>query len=638
MTPANGVPSRSPDYPVFAYNATKLSPTEVASTFVPPDTFKRLRDARNAALVGPRGSGKTTLLKMLTPEGLSAWQGHDADVARSRVQDVGVFVGVDELWSRQLSAVESRSSDALDHAGYALHIAMAFVDAIRFRAGTSAASRRYGHRHLGLSLTREGEAAIAERASVLFGLRRNTSSLNGLRDALGDQLATLGGPTRSESASSPEDVASRFQPLTAVSELARTVNEVAEEPDRKWALLFDELEIAPPTIAMDVRSRLRGNEPLLVYKISLAPVLRSMSGFVGASGATHGQDIEFIPLTTPGRSEQFVADIFDRQRRANHLPHNVSPAALLGPSVFDQGPSDRQRRVDPYSPRGPVGTALAELRDNDKTFAEYLTSRNLDLNSIERLSPTERAAKLRKIRNLALVRAHFRARNHRVDSDPTRALYTGEATMMALPDGNPRMSMILVRSLLSEFIDSRVAFEAADERSDSRNRTRARTIELPRKQQARAVDETSTRFMSLVRAQTGYVEHGVAYTLVDLIDAIGNAFYRRIVDEPFSADVPAGFVVDDKIPDRVEDLLRQGVYTGALIHLPKRGAELPISESTRGRRYRLNNLLAPRYGLPIRQGKTVALSGLLESTQNRLGRRISDEAQPALLSLEEFDA
>ena len=45
-------------------NARRLSPQQVAMTFVPQDQFTVLTKNRHSVLLGPRGSGKTTLLTL----------------------------------------------------------------------------------------------------------------------------------------------------------------------------------------------------------------------------------------------------------------------------------------------------------------------------------------------------------------------------------------------------------------------------------------------------------------------------------------------------------------------------------------------------------------------------------------------
>lgn len=583
-------------YPVFSYNATKLDPREVARTFVPPAAYSQLLDARNAILVGPRGSGKTTLLKMLTSEGLSAWDSLDGASARERVQDVGVFVGVDAMWSEQIARVNPRISQSFGAAAYALHIARAFAQTVRSRAGKDSSMLNLPFDHLRIHLSKNDERDIAVRASSLFKLSRSAPSLLSLDHALGERLNELGTYRyRAPDGQSLPEWA-YLNPLHSVAELSDMVNAVASEPTRRWALLFDELELAPISIVQDILRRLRGNETRLVFKLSLAPILRSTELLEGERGATHGQDVEYIALTSPDRSDEFVAALFQKQRDVAALPADVTPRKVLGESVFDTGDSGgrRKARIDPYRKAGPVWNSMHWLRDNDPSFRNYLAANNIDLRMLDGLSATARSSRIRKIRNLVIVRAHFR-RGARRATQATRALYGGEATLLAFPDGNPRMSTILVREIMSDV---------------------ARSGELPLAEadQASAVEVTMNRFLALLHAQKGITFGDRGVTMMTLIDAIGNAIHARVVEAPFSADVPAGFFVDRSFPERLHPLLTQAVNTGAIIHIPKDNSTQPVSSSTLGRHYRLSYLLAPKYGLPLRQGKTVSLTNLLHGS------------------------
>lgn len=598
-------------YPVFSYNATKLSPREVANTFVPPVAFRTLRDARNAILVGPRGSGKTTLLKMLTSEALTAWGGPDAKVARDRVRDVGIFVGVDVMWAEQIQSAEG-DSPSFGAAAYALHIARAFTQAVAWRSGQAAANDSIVAPHLPLNLDKSDEIAICERISRLFKLARIAPSFRSLDHAIGDRLTDLGAYRYRLIDGHPLPDWAYLDPLQSVSELARMVNEYANEPDRRWALLFDELELAPASIVTDILRRLRGNESTLVFKLSLAPILRSTDLLVGERGATHGQDLEYIPLTSPDRSDNFVADLFARQRVTTGIAAELTSSEILGESAFDGGDTGGRRpgRVDTYAPGGRVWKAMVRLKRNDPSFASYLEGGGVNLEQMAGLPPADRARYVRKIRNLVIIRDHFKAGSRR-DTQATRELYAGEPTMLAVTDGNPRMSTILVRELMGSI--AAPSFKPP----------------VSSKAQADAVEATATRFLALLHAQSGIVFGRRALTMVHVVDAIGRALHARLIDAPFSADAPAGFFVDEAVPARFLPLLSQAVNTGAIIHIPKSNSTLPVADSTRGRHYRLSYLLAPRYGLPLRQGKTVALWKLLEGTL--IGTTSRESAQPTLL-------
>lgn len=523
------------------------------------------------------------------------------------------------MWGEQISNVPSDAVASFGAAAYGLHIGRAFVKTILGRLGRFDSEPIVEAQHLPLRLDRSAEVDLASRASRLFKLPRISPSLRNLYQALGDQVAELGTYRYRLRQGERLPEWAYLNPLVAVSELAEMVNIAAGERDRKWSMLFDELELAPPHIVQDILARLRGQEPYLQFKLSLSPVIKSTRLLNGEIGATHGQDLELIPLTTPDRSDELARHFFERLRSSVGQPPSVSPRTVLGESLFDSGDrGGRMRgRLDPYRRGSRLWNAMHWLQETDPSFSAYLSASSVDLDRLGDLSPAARASRIRKIRNLAVVRSHYR-QGARVDTQASRELYSGELTLLALADGNPRMSTILVREILA-----RVSSDSG--------------LPLSRAAQAAAIEATTTRFLALLHAQKGMRLGSRSVTMVNLIDAIGSALHRRVVLDAFSADVAGGFFVDEKFPARLHPLLVQAVNTGAIIHIPRDNSSQPVSESVLGRHYRLSYLLAPRYGLPIRQAKTVALWKLLEGdsilgqTQALRRRANISMEQPTLL-------
>ena len=595
------LPWSSESAPVFSYNAGKLSPREVAKTFVPPAAFDPLIRADNAILVGPRGSGKTTLLKMLQSEALDEWTAQEANECRQLVQISGVFVGANRMWSEQLKA-GGVEADAFGMAAYALHVGRSLARTMSYRTSKRPVD---SPNHLHVHLDFDDEVRACTRIATLFKLPIKPPTFTSLTSVFGQQLAELGGFRYSRQTAQHLPDWAHLDALECASQAVEAFNEAASQPEHRWSLLFDELELAPPAVLRDILTRFRGHQESLVLKASLSPVIDHVDLLSGELGATHGQDVEFIELTSPGRLEsvRFAERLFQRHLNDAGLP-SLSPFRVLGESRF--GASEDSLAgggSDPYAQRGSVWKAMKYLRDSDATFAEYLTSNDVDLMQLDQLDRVERAAKLRKIRNLAVVRAWFRGESGR-RSRKSRELYAGANSMLALPDGNPRMATILIRDLVS------------------RMRTR-NTSSLSPSQQAAAIDSLTQRFMALLHAQTGVEIGGRPVSLVGLLDRVGAALSDMVVTSDFRPDVAAGFWVDHRLNDEYMPLLRQAINTGAIIHMPA-GSRRPVrgsqyldrealSSSPRGRHYRLSYLLAPQYGLPLRQGKTVPLSFLLSN-------------------------
>jgi hypothetical protein len=68
--------------------------------------------------------------------------------------------------------------------------------------------------------------------------------------------------------------------------------------------------------------------------------------------------------------------------------------------------------------------------------------------------------------------------------------------------------------------------------------------------------------------------------------------------------------VDANASEGVLAALGQALNSGAIVYVPDDESQL-ILTSLRGKRFRLSYLLAPVYGFPIRLGKAVALSAIL---------------------------
>ncbi|CAN5227933.1 hypothetical protein BH11ACT5_BH11ACT5_15710 [soil metagenome] len=609
----------APDsYYLFSQNAVKMSAREVALSFVDPPAFSQLVRSDNALLIGPRGSGKTTLLKMLQSEALEHWEGDAAAVTRQLVHTSGVFIGADRMWSEQLVDVDLENQKAFGVGAYALHVGKSLTRTMSHRASEIPDALR-ANCHLRVELDSSAERYVSHRICELFKLPSRTPSFASVIRQFNDRLSELGTYRRRFLAGHSLPDWGYLDPISAASAAAEEFNDRAGQPDHWWTLLFDELELAPEDVVTDILGRLRGNEERLLYKISLSPVHHQMDMLRGELGAIHGQDVEHISLTVADKkpSVDFTARLLKHHLHLRLPKARLSPYRLLGASYFDGGdaPLDSSQHSDvtsgsnPYAVGKPLWRDMDELAQVDTSFRSYLFQHGIDLNDLDSMPSGARAAQLRKIRNLVVVRAFF-SRNGIRRSRKSREVYTGASTMLALPDGNPRMATILIRELISKLETSNSSV-------------------LSRAAQADAIDSLTGRFLALVQAQVSVVVDGTHISVLDLLDRIGESLAERVLGETFRADAPAGFWVDSRVPPAHLILLEQAVNIGAIIHVP-RGNDPAVSDSVQGRHYRLSYLMAPRYNLPLRLGKTVALTGLLE--RPRLARH--DEAISPLDGLE----
>lgn len=590
-----------------ALNAIKLSARQVAQTFIPPKAYKLLVQSDNAVLSGPRGSGKTTLLKMLQSEALEYWHHADASEARQYMRNVGVFIGTDRTWSEQLTfdddAIAPDLRKRLAWAAFGTHTFKGLIDAMCYRVAKPPPTIQ--EPHLRVEIDSQRERALAEHLSSLWQFDFHSSSLIGLSGMLAKRLVDIGTLRRQLKSgidpSTPDWL--DIDVIPAADAAVEAFNREAGEMDQKWALLFDELELAPTELVRDLLTALRGHQPRLIFKLSLAPANDILTGFEGPNAPVPGQDYEHIPLTharktaTLNFSRELVYESLGDLTGEGTIPIEV----LLGRGLLDSADefyesaeelyADATRRTDPYAIGSPLWERMADLAKRDPTFVGYLEANKMNLRSLSDLSPSRRASRLRKIRNIVVVREYFRNEQGRRRSRKSYALYSGVDNILSLPDGNPRLLIALARQLVA-------ATEGA------------RTPRLSPPQQGRAIEGTLDRFLPLLEAQETVEVDGRHHSLVDFLDAIGTQLARRLVEEPFNDNVRLTFHFDNRMKQQADGLIRTGVNTGALVYVPDNRGDDRLHGSFVGKKFRLSHLLATRYGLPIHLTQSAPLSSL----------------------------
>lgn len=582
----------------FAFNAVKLTPRQVADTFIAPPAFADLIASANAVLTGPRGAGKTTLLKMLQSEALENWPDVEADALAAEFNAIGVFVGADRLWTDQLRIAPSDIAEAVATGAYSLHIARSLTAAIEYsvRNHRSTTLREHGR----YTLDPEQERELAQSFRLAFELPGSGSSLSSVVRAIALRLAELGN-LRNQPEKLPAISWLTVDPIGAAEAVISVFNSLVDAPQQRWALLFDEMELAPVSLVEHLMRRLRAGPQLIDFKLSMAPITPEASHLGGTHGAISGQDFESISLVGNGRRadtsfttrlfEEYLARMSDVRRNSLHR--------ILGDSFFDGrdafNASESRPRLSghAYAKNGPVLESMRALAKRDASFKAYLTKRKIDLEDLDSIQGTVRAATIRKIRNVVVAREYFRGVNGR-RSRKTYEIYTGANSLVSFPDGNPRMAQVLIREIglaLQSSLNGRVAIPA----------------------QSEAIEATMNRFVGLVEAQGGLELAHRTVTVLDLVDAVGNALASRLIDLPFSADVPAGIYVDSQVDPRLLPLVERAVNVGALV--PARTDNGALDRDVSGAKLRLSYLLSPKFHLPFRQGKLLALSTALSEAR-----------------------
>lgn len=598
------------------FNAKHRTPKEVAETFVnPASTLARLVSRNHVVLTGPRGSGKTTLLKMLTIPGLANWKGQQADEFKKSVDFVSIFVPADRSWHGQIKELtrqisDEATSELLGAATFTTHIFKAIIRSFMDWQSKDAVSDKIICRIVP-EISYESERNIVSRLSDEWMLEPEAHTFFELNEALAKRLARIGllkNKARRIGVDFLSDDQFDFLHLSYREGLKRAYslhNTASDLPDRRWFIMFDELEVAPSDIQQQLLSDLRGSpeEQQIIYKLALAPYNRNFVTRDPDTDASDRNDYHHIDLTFPrkNRALDFSRRLCERIAESAGVTSSLQEIFGLSPFEFDESDvSNLAPSLSAYNADAPLGKVFMSLASKDPSFRTYLSRKKIDFGKIEYMSEVELASSLRKVRNIVIIRDYFTrpSRSGLVSeslsarSRKTYQLYSGMPSILTLSEGNPRSLINLINPLFLE-----------------KNVHEVPVSEKP-KVQADEIEKSIRVMRSLLKAIPS--RDRKSETVLGLMDKIGAGFYAGIVASKFREQPPLSFRVDHGQPPDVLACIGKAVNVGALIYVPDHGSEEVIS-SIVGRRFRLNFLLSAYYKLPLTLDRELSLSELLDT-------------------------
>jgi hypothetical protein len=571
------------------YNARSTPPAKVAEKFVAPPQFWDIAAPGNTIIRGPRGSGKTTILKMLEAEALENWPDADATRARELVTYSGIFVPADRSWSGQMGKIEEQLQDQklarrLGEACFVLHSLRALARCAAVRVSSPGVE----HGHNRVQMERGQQEGIATEVWRSWALSEPVGSFNGLRFALSEEIAGIGRLVRG-ARSNPaaieelqEHPAVTLDVIEASIPFIERFNAVTGQEDHVWSFLIDEIEFLPPGIHEVILGAMRGRDPRIIQKVSLAPYTRLSEALSTPLGGWEGHDFRSVNLAFKEKkagysfSRKLTERELDGEQGAPDLPQ------LFGGPGFFERPSGE----DGYGRGSDNLQAIEDLSGKDPSFAEWLRAHDVDVSALTEASELERASTVRKAISIILLRdaylregddAHLHRRSRK--SPPT---YVGENASYAICENNPR----LLKALLWKLV--RRASE--DALTDGRR--------------GDAITEAAEEYRLHMRAIE--VPGSVPEALLprQFVDAVGEHFAAGIYGEDFDPEPPLSFTVSDSDlnrGDNLEQVLVQLNFYGAIVQIGERDE----------RRFRLAYMLAPVYRLALRRGRSHALRGIL---------------------------
>ncbi|MGV0747293.1 ORC-CDC6 family AAA ATPase [Mycolicibacter minnesotensis] len=580
-----------PATPFDTFNAKKMSAIEVAKSFVVPSYFTTLAGKDHCYIAGPRGSGKTTLLRMLQGETLMGWTGEQASSIRRQIDYSTIFLPTDELWA-------SQTSEASATAAFTAQILYAFTETLIYRRSKI---DRYGNPvHLPVSLSHDKEVDFCSQCIKAWGLESANPSIVGLQKELDLYLARV-----SSGLTDGSSIIERSPALSLISFGIRAFNRTVSQPDHQWALLLDEMELAPTKIHRDVVSFVRGGTANLILKISMSPFDRYVHSFGVEGGPIPGHDFQTIYLFGQNSRDIRVLTngLWAESLRARGLPH-VPLSKALG---TEREPLQSLRNhPTPYSD---VPGFFRYVQTRDRGFAAWLRRRHIDVEALDQLSYNDRSATVRKVLPLLVFRdallnyrdGNVARRSRKKSLEP----FTGAGAVTRALEGNPRWIKVAFAHMLNYY--------------DIRTRTINQGFQFD------ALTELANRFESLLRVLPRRNLKQQTLSVPDLVNKIA-AYMNQQNLGTFAPDPQNCFTVDAALPAEVFDALIMGLYAGAFVHVRNRKSPAVLSELS-GERFRLAYLLGVRDGreFPLRLGKDVSLYEILQTKSTKKAVQPSDQ-------------
>lgn len=589
-----------------SYNARHINAEEVADQFVPSGKFWELIALRNSLLIGPRGSGKTHLLKMLQPKALAAWQAPEAERARDLVEYWGVFTPADINWKMQVDQKSMSLSEDIQqkfsNAVFLSHFRESFISCL-LQLTRDRPQNDSGQRKLAVKLDKESEVSLCISLAKAWELELGIPSLEGLKVGIVGELAYLG-RSASHERLSPYMVRLLSMNLLGVAkEIAEHFIQVTRLYTARWALCFDELEIAPPEIQKNLFEYLRSTDQRFIFKLAISPS-NDASGLLNSEGAASaGNDYDAIPLWfTDQRERELFCSLLWEKQSAGTPAKNLLPQAILQRSRFQYSDTETAHGSRRYQGRDSWQLDFQELERKDPSFAEYLRKNSVQSDYLESTSREKMNSIVRKVAPLVGFRnAYFgfpkRDGVHLPLRKPLKRapteIFSGWEALCTATEGNPRWFSGIASRLILKWSGSPSGKE------------------LTREQQTQELESAARKFLAWINAipidASEY--YATQLSLYGLILLITSEFEQSVLGKNFTADPILAFKVDEATPIPVRKLVMAALNIGAIVVFDDE--ENFTLASLVGRTFRIVHLLAPHFNIPMRKGKSRNLSSIL---------------------------
>ena len=576
------------------FNARWMSPKDVALSFVPIPQFHRLTHSGHSVLLGPRGCGKTTLLKMLTRTAILTW-----DAKRKSQFDPNpieypqfeaIYIPSDVRWSyelRELSnepGLDVRNAELIQRAMVTISFLTSAIEFVKD----------------GLRLETAEESQLCQALIDIFNLQSTIPRFFDIKKAISNIAATIRGSLNFRDSTQINSIITDLPkvffghitdvPVNMCNLLSDLFNDKLSFD--KWALCYDELELAPDWMRKELFESLRSMDQRFYLKLTCSPLLPS-----GLKSSPEETD-DFSPIrlwySHVKDASNFCENLTNAFLKSKFPDKPVDPDKFFSNTYL----ADIETKDDShsYEPGSVFYKMMLDLVKQDASFRATLESSGIDPNNPYSESVEIRDKFFRKIKPVVILRTSFlKASGLRTIKVPT--IYYGKEAIYSMSEANPRWLLRLLTDIYDRW-----------RTNPKYNANGIPVVSL--NEQARSLNSAAERFRSFLAATAAGRDKHASYSLLTLLNSIGKYFQNEILGSNFNIDPIGSFVVDGAVPQAMEKIIEKALEIGAIVYIGKSDDEIP--KQIRNSRFRLSFMLAPLYRLPFRTYRSIPLYNLIK--------------------------
>lgn len=588
-----------------SYNARYMGFEDVAKTFVLNPQFQELVKPESSIIVGPRGCGKTTLLKMLHPQAYSAVQSYEVKNAYNEMYFWGVYIPADKQWTTLLQKIKDKGTDTRDKVVNTLisinvlsSICSCFKSLIDISIDQISNKNAY-HEVVNSSQIQIIEMYLARDLKKIWRIEDEIPyTLYGIQQYWNKVITDLNLSINNENNTTTKTILSKYNEYidythAAFCSFKQYCNTIkfCSLMGFRWALCFDELELAPKTLRSAIYNSLRSTRyQEIIFKTTASYLLNESDelekdlsyGHIGfgsdntnkpnETDAVEGHDFQYIfnwvhDKESENLWEDFCQKLYSKpdEKRIIDSVGNYDIIKFL-PEMND--PIRKNSSTYDYKPGSLAYQVFAELAKTDESFKSFLIDKEIDpQNPFNEKETTYNL--LKKIKTTAVCR-YYLSKNRSIIP-----FYFGKEILFDFSEGNPRLAINIINRMISKIREQ----DKLDIKSQSIVYT-----EL--------ADEKMRFFEHYPNANIP-ISPNSSLTLGDVLKKIGDYFKAILYTAPFCEEPKNTFYVDNNLHPQLINLIRIGIELGAIMKVDYSEVPYPV--------YKLAYILYPYFSLPKRR-------------------------------------